>query len=68
MSLLKIEMLKLQLDRPASVPVWFVCTQIHLINFQLILKDIPWEFPGGPVVKTPHLQWRGQKFYPLSGN
>ena len=25
-------------------------------------------FPGGPVVKTPHFQCRGHGFNPLSGN
>ena len=27
-----------------------------------------WDFPGGPVVKTPHSQCRGPGFDPWSGN
>ena len=27
-----------------------------------------WDFPGGPVAKTPHSQCRGPKFVPWSGN
>ena len=27
-----------------------------------------WYFPGGPVVKTPHFQFRGHRFHPWLGN
>ena len=27
-----------------------------------------WDFPGGPVVKTPSFQCRGPRFDPWSGN
>ena len=27
-----------------------------------------WDFPGGPVLKTPHFQCRGHRFHPWSGN
>ena len=26
------------------------------------------DFPGGPVVKTPHFHYRGHRFNPWSGN
>ena len=29
---------------------------------------IKWDFPGGPVVKTPHSQCRGHGFDPWLGN
>ena len=28
----------------------------------------PRDFPGGPVAKTPHSQFRGPRFHPWSGN
>ena len=31
-------------------------------------KNFPWDFPGGPVVKTPCFQCRGRAFDPSSGN
>ena len=31
-------------------------------------KGRAWDFPGGPVVKTPHSQCRGLGFDPWSGN
>ena len=27
-------------------------------------KDLLWDFPGGPVVKTPRFNFRGRGFYP----
>ena len=32
------------------------------------LKDCAWEFPGGPVVRTPCFHCRGHGFDPWSGN
>ena len=34
----------------------------------LYLKWITWDFPGGPVVKTPCSQCRGPRFHPWLGN
>ena len=50
MSLLKIEMLKLQLDHPASVPVC-VCVHTHVFNKLPVDSKrhplgIPWRFRG----------------------
>ena len=36
----------------------------HLYPF----KNKTGDFPGGPVVKTPHFHCRGCRFDPLSGN
>ena len=33
-----------------------------------ILKPLIWEFPGGPVVRTPHFECQGPEFNPWSGN
>ena len=33
------------------------------LKFELDPKEsTDWDFPGGPVVKTPCLQWRGYRF------
>ena len=32
------------------------------------LEQVPGDFPGGPVAKTPHSQCRGPRFDPCSGN
>ena len=32
------------------------------------IKNLPWDFPGGPVVKILRFQCRGHGFDPLSGN
>ena len=34
----------------------------------LLIETIGWDFPGGPVVKTPHFQCKGHRFDPWSGN
>ena len=34
----------------------------------LTLKVASWDFPGGPMVKTPGFQWTGCGFNPWSGN
>ena len=31
-------------------------------------KVLFWDFPGGPVAKTLHYQWRWPQFDPYSGN
>ena len=31
-------------------------------------STIPWDFPGGPVIKTLCFQCRGRRFDPWSGN
>ena len=36
--------------------------------FKKILEREYWDFPDGPVVKTPCLQCTGPGFYPWSGN
>ena len=33
-----------------------------------VLEKKYWDFPGGPVAKTPHSQSRGPGFHPWSGN
>ena len=37
-------------------------------SFRVDEKWYHWDFPGGPVVKTPYFQCRGHKFNPWSGN
>ena len=32
------------------------------------LDEFSWDFPGGPVVKTPRFHCRGRGFDPWSGN
>ena len=39
-----------------------------LIIFLLYKNSCTWDFPGGPVVKTPYSQCRGPGFDPWSGN
>ena len=36
--------------------------------WKIELKKENWDFPGGPVVKTPHFQCRGHGFSPWWGN
>ena len=38
----------------------------HSTHMQTFLEH--WDFPGDPVVKTPHFQCRGCRFNPWSGN
>ena len=42
---------------PATELLWCICQ-----------KSVDWEFPGGPVVKTPCFHCSEQEFYPWSGN
>ena len=42
---------------PAIELLWCICQ-----------KSVDWEFPGGPVVKTPCFHCSEQEFYPWSGN
>ena len=46
-----------------SIPMTRLCYMV-----QLILRKRAWDFPGGPVVKTPHSQCRGLRFNPWFGN
>ena len=40
---------------PLSIPVlWFLNT-LQVLNFRISISS-PWDFPGGPVVKTPLLE------------
>ena len=43
------------------------CTATILPKNKLVKKKVK-VFPSGPVVKTPHSQWRGPGFKPWSGN
>ena len=46
-----------------SIPMIRLCCMV-----QLILRKGAWDFPGEPVVKTPHSQCRGPRFNPWLGN
>ena len=37
-------------------------------NYDAIFLKMSWDFPGGPVFKTPHFQSWGCSFNPWSGN
>ena len=43
---------------------------LYLVAVNLIIKEYKLyrDFPGGPVVRTPHFHYRGHKFDPWSGN
>ena len=40
----------------------------HMHGGKITIKIVIADFPGGPVVKTPHSQLRGPGFDPWSGN
>ena len=40
-------------------------TKYKILVFE---KQSLWDFPGGPVVKTPSFQCRGHRFDPRLGN
>ena len=45
----------------------FLCKNVCF--FEKLMKILKcWDFPGGPMAKTPSSQCRGPKFDPWSGN
>ena len=40
----------------------------NYIFFFILTRMLSSDFPGGPVAKTPHSQFRGPRFNPWSGN
>ena len=45
---------------------FMLCISYHKTN--LLRKARPWDFPGGPVVKSPRFLCRGPGLDPWSGN
>ena len=43
-------------------------TMLILGDVKVILIFKKWDFPGGPLAKTPYSQCRGPGFNPWSGN
>ena len=48
---------------------WFLWISCFYVNPAIhLIKRIPWEFPGGPVVRTLRFHSHGLGFDPWSGN
>ena len=53
---------------PALTTVWWVQPPAQREPRKCMLKTSRWDFPGGPVAKTPCTQRRRPRFDPWSGN
>ena len=48
--------------------IYFLETIRFLTPYFDVFKFTSWEFPGGPVVRTPHFHCRGHGLHSWSGN
>ena len=52
----------------SCISVFVFLLPLHFSTFFYFKNIYSWDFPGGPVAKNPHSQFRDPRFGPWAGN